>query len=39
MVMSAFADPLLQKEAERWGAGFLAKPFTRDQVLVALGLV
>jgi DNA-binding NtrC family response regulator len=39
IVMSGFADPLLQKEIERWGAGFIAKPLTRDQVLVALGLV
>ena len=37
MVMSAFDDPLLQEEAEDCGAVFLAKPFTRVEVLTALG--
>lgn len=36
VVMSAFDDPMLHKEAVQCGAGYLAKPFTRDQVLVAL---
>jgi DNA-binding response OmpR family regulator len=36
VVMSAFDDPMLHKEAVECGAGYLTKPFTRDQVLVAL---
>jgi DNA-binding NtrC family response regulator len=36
LVMSAFDDPLLHKEAVHCGAGYLTKPFTRDQVLIAL---
>ena len=36
LVMSAFDDSLLHKEAVKRGARYLAKPFTRDQVLVAL---
>ena len=36
MVMSGFDDQLLQNEAARYGACFIAKPFTRAEVLVAL---
>ena len=36
VVMSAFDDPMLRKDANLCGAGYLAKPFTRDQVLAAL---
>jgi DNA-binding NtrC family response regulator len=37
MVMSAYDDSVLQQEAKRCGAGFLAKPFSRDDMLIALG--
>jgi DNA-binding NtrC family response regulator len=36
VVMSAFDDPMLRKDANLCGAGYLAKPFTREQVLAAL---
>ena len=36
VVMSAFDDPMLRKDANLCGAGYLTKPFTRDQVLAAL---
>jgi DNA-binding NtrC family response regulator len=36
VVMSAFDDPMLRKDANLCGAGYLAKPFTRDQVLAAV---
>ena len=36
MVMSGFDDQLLQNEAARYGACFIAKPFTCAEVLVAL---
>jgi YesN/AraC family two-component response regulator len=37
VVMSAFDDSLLHKEATQCGAGYLAKPFTREEVLASLG--
>jgi DNA-binding NtrC family response regulator len=36
VVMSAFDDPTLRKEAAQSGAGYLNKPCTRDQVLTAV---
>jgi DNA-binding response OmpR family regulator len=36
LVMSAFDDPALRREALNCGAGYLPKPFTRDQVLAAV---
>ena len=36
LVMSAFDDPALRKEAMQCGAGYLPKPFTRDEVLAAV---
>jgi DNA-binding NtrC family response regulator len=36
VVMSAFDDPTLRKEAAQSGAGFVNKPCTRDQVLTAV---
>jgi DNA-binding response OmpR family regulator len=39
LVMSAFDDPLLHREAVACGARYLTKPFTREQVLVALSAV
>jgi DNA-binding NtrC family response regulator len=36
VVMSAYDDPMLRKEASQCGAGYLNKPFTRDQVLAAV---
>jgi DNA-binding response OmpR family regulator len=36
IVMSAFDDPMLRKDANLCGAGYLSKPFTRDQVLAAM---
>jgi DNA-binding NtrC family response regulator len=36
VVMSAYDDPTLRKEASQCGAGYLNKPCTRDQVLAAV---
>ncbi len=36
VVMSAYDDPMLRKEANQCGAGYLNKPCTRDQVLAAV---
>jgi len=36
VVMSAFDDPTLRKEAAQSGAGYVNKPCTRDQVLTAV---
>jgi DNA-binding NtrC family response regulator len=36
VVMSAYDDPMLRKEAAQSGAGYLNKPCTRDQVLAAV---
>ena len=36
VVMSAFDDPTLRKDASLCSAGYLTKPFTRDQVLAAM---
>jgi DNA-binding response OmpR family regulator len=36
IVMSAFDDPALRKEAAQCGAEYLTKPFTREQVLAAI---
>jgi len=36
IVMSAFDDPALRKEAAHYGATYLPKPFSRDQVLAAV---
>ena len=36
VVMSAFDDPTLRKEAAQAGAGYVNKPCTRDQVLTAI---
>jgi DNA-binding NtrC family response regulator len=36
VVMSAFDDPTLRKEAAQSGAGYVNKPCTRDQVLSAV---
>jgi DNA-binding NtrC family response regulator len=36
VVMSAYDDPTLRKEAAQSGAGYLTKPCTRDEVLAAV---
>ena len=36
IVMSAYDDTLLHKEATQCGATYLTKPFTREQVLAAV---
>jgi DNA-binding response OmpR family regulator len=36
VVMSAFDDPTLRKDANLCSAGYLTKPFTRDEVLAAM---
>jgi DNA-binding NtrC family response regulator len=36
VVMSAYDDPMLRKEANQCGAEYLNKPCTRDQVLAAV---
>ena len=36
VVMSAFDDPTLRKEAALSGAGYVNKPCTRDQILAAV---
>src|SRR5437667_615975 len=37
VVVSGFTDPVLQAEAERAGAQYLAKPLSRDELIAALG--
>ena len=36
IVLSAFDDPLLRREAEGWGATYLVKPVTRKQLAECL---
>jgi two-component system, response regulator RegA len=36
LVMSAFNDPALWREAVQCGASYLSKPFTREQLLTAI---
>lgn len=36
VVMSAYDDPMLRKEANQCGAGYLNKPCSRDEVLAAV---
>ena len=36
LVMSAFDDPAMRSEARQCGAGFLIKPFNREQLLTAV---
>jgi len=36
LVMSAFDDPALRKDAMQCGASYLPKPFSREQVLAAV---
>ena len=36
IAMSAFDDPILRRDAALCGAGYLAKPFTHEQVLASL---
>jgi two-component system phosphate regulon response regulator OmpR len=36
VVMSAFDDPALRREADHCGAAYLTKPFTHEEMLAAL---
>ena len=36
IAMSAFDDPMLRRDAALCGAGYLAKPFSHEQVLASL---
>ena len=37
VVISAWSDPVLEREAVRFGATFVSKPFNESQLLSALG--
>lgn len=36
LVLSAFSDPMIQREAEKQGARYLTKPITRQELVAAL---